>query len=66
MTLLKLIAFALLIGVGPNLLGCTKRLSGDTSYAEANKGFEKQLARAQRSAAIKQLQTETAGGASRP
>jgi hypothetical protein len=66
MSLLKLVAFVLLVGVGLSFLGCTKRLSGDTSYAEANKGFEKQLTRVQRDAATKQLQTQTAGGANRP
>ena len=57
---LKLVAFLLLIGLSANLLGCSKRFAGDTSFAQANKSFDKQLSGDQRKATIKQLQTETA------
>jgi len=58
MSILKLTAIVLLIGGG--FVGCTKKVSGDTSFKEANKAFEKQLTRAQRENAIKNLQKETA------
>ena len=51
----------MLIVAGPELMGCAKTPSGDTSFNEAKKGFGKELSPAQRKAAIKQLQTETAG-----
>jgi hypothetical protein len=60
MAILKLAPLALLIVVGPQLLGCSKKLAGDTSFTEAKKGFDKELSPDQRQAAIKQLQTETA------
>jgi hypothetical protein len=48
-------------GVGLNLSCCSKKpLPGDTSFSEANKGFQKELTPEQRKAAIKNLQTETA------
>jgi hypothetical protein len=62
----KLALFILLTGLGLNLSNCSKRLPGDTTFTEAKKGFHKELTPDQRKAAIKQLQTETAGGASRP
>jgi hypothetical protein len=61
MAILKLAHLALLIVVGSPLLGCSKKLAGDTSFAEAKEGFSKELSRDQRKAAIKQLQAETAG-----
>ena len=59
-------ASILLMGVGLNLSSCSKRLPGDTNFTEATKTFEKELTRDQRKTAIKQLQSETAGGANRP
>ena len=61
MAILRLAPFVLLIVAGPELMGCAKTPSGDTSFNEAKKGFGKELSPAQRKAAIKQLQTETAG-----
>ena len=61
----RLTIFVLLTVVGPNLSGCTKKLDGNTSFNEARKGFQKELTTDQRKAAIKDLQTETAGGASK-
>jgi hypothetical protein len=60
MTILRLAPLVFLIAAGPSLMGCSKP-SGDTSFTEAKKGFEKELSPQQRKAAIKQLQTETAG-----
>ena len=62
----KLAAFVLLMGVGLNLLGCSERPHGDATFKEVSKGFKKELTKEQREAAIKQLQTETAGDASKP
>jgi hypothetical protein len=57
----RLAIFVLLLGVGLNLSSCSKKpLPGDTSFSEANKGFQKELTPEQRKAAIKKLQTETA------
>jgi hypothetical protein len=57
----RLAIFVLLLGVGLNLSCCSKKpLPGDTSFSEANKGFQKELTPEQRKAAIKNLQTETA------
>jgi hypothetical protein len=43
-------------------LACSKKpLPGDASFIQAKKGFEKELTPDQRKAAIKQLQTQTAG-----
>ena len=61
MAILKAAPILLLfVFAGPELLGCDKKLSGDTSFKEANKRFETELTRDQRKTAIKQLQTETA------
>ena len=58
MTILRVAWLVLLIV--PGLLSCSKP-SSDTSFKEAQKGFEKELSSDQRKAAIKQLQGETAG-----
>jgi hypothetical protein len=51
-----------LISVAGLNLACSKKpLPGNTSFIQAKKGFEKELTPDQRKAAIKQLQTETAG-----
>jgi hypothetical protein len=50
----------LIIVANPELIGCSKATE-NTSFAEASKGFEKELTPDQRTAAIKQLPTETAG-----
>jgi hypothetical protein len=60
MAILRLPSLVLLIAVGLSPTGCTKP-SGDTSFTQAKKGFEKELTPQQRKAVIKQLQTETAG-----
>jgi hypothetical protein len=66
-SMLRLATFVMLLGVGLNLSCCSeKRSYGDTSFAKEKRGFEKELTPNQRKAAIKQLQTETAGGASKP
>ena len=57
----RITTFVLLLGVGLILLNCTKKIDGNTSFKEATKGFQKELSSDQRKAAIKQLQTETAG-----
>ena len=56
----RITAFVLLLGVGLNLLSCTKKIDGNTSFNEAQKGFQKELSSDQRKAAIKELQGETA------
>ncbi len=56
----RITAFVLFLGVGLNLLSCAKKIDGNTSFNEAQKGFEKELSSDQRKAAIKQLQGETA------
>jgi hypothetical protein len=61
MFILRLTPLVLLILAAPALMGCSKKLSGDTSFTQAKKGFEKELSPGERKAAIKQLQTETAG-----
>ena len=61
----RLTTFVLLLGVGLNLLSCTKKLDGNTSFKEATKGFQKELTKDQRKAAIEQLQTETTSGPSK-
>jgi hypothetical protein len=61
----RLTTFVLLLGIGLNVPSCTKKLDGNTSFTEANKGFQKELNKDQRKAAIEQLQTETAGGTSK-
>jgi len=61
MTLLQLTVFLLLLGASTNLLGCSKKLPGDTSFTQAKKGFERELTPDQRKAAIKKLQAETSG-----
>jgi hypothetical protein len=60
MAILRLAPLVLLIVAGAALMGCSKNLSGP-SFTEAKKGFEKELSPDQRKAAMKQLQTETAG-----
>jgi hypothetical protein len=51
-----------LISVAGLNLACSKEpLPGNTPFIQAKKGFEKELTPDQRKAAIKQLQTETAG-----
>jgi hypothetical protein len=60
MVIFRLAPLVLLIAVSASLMGCSKP-SGDTSFTQAKKGFEKELSPQQRKAAIKQLQTETAG-----
>ena len=57
----RITTFVLLLGVGLNLLSCTKKIDGNTSFREATKGFQKELTKDQRKSAIEQLQTETAG-----
>ena len=47
----------LLLGTGL-VPSCTKKLDGNTSFKEATKGFQKELTKDQRKAAIEQLQTE--------
>jgi hypothetical protein len=61
----RLTTFVLLVGIGLNLPSCTKKLDGNTSFKEATKGFQKELTKDQRKAAIEQLQTETSRGASK-
>ena len=56
----RITAFVLFLGVGLNLLSCTKKIDGNTSFNEAQKGFQKELSSDQREAAIKELQGETA------
>ena len=60
MAILRVTLLVLLIVASPELMGCSKA-TDDTSFSEASKGFEKELTPDQRKAAIKQLQTETAG-----
>jgi RES domain-containing protein len=55
----------LLGGAGLLVPSCTKKLDGNTSFNEASKGFQKELTKDQRKAAIEQLQTETSRGASK-
>ena len=57
----RITAFVLLLAAGLNLLNCTKKIDGNTSFREATKGFQKELTKDQRKSAIEQLQTETAG-----
>jgi hypothetical protein len=58
----RVLSVSLLISVAAFNLACSKKpLPGDTSFIRAKKGFEKELTPDQRKAAIKQLQTETAG-----
>jgi hypothetical protein len=57
----KMTTFILVLGLGLSLLNCTKKLEGNTSFDAAHKGFQNELTPDQRKAAIKQLQTETAG-----
>ena len=64
--LAKLATLVLTMAIGLNLVACSKGLPGDTTFKEATKRFEKEMTKDQRKAAIKQLQTETEGGASRP
>ena len=54
----------LLLGTGL-VPSCTKKLDGNTSFKEATKGFQKELTKDQRKAAIEQLQTETTSGPSK-
>ena len=56
MAILRLAPLVLLIAAGLSLMGCSKS-SGDTSFAQVKKGFEKELSPQQRKAAIEQLQT---------
>ena len=37
----RITAFVLFLGVGLNLLSCTKKIDGNTSFNEARKGFQK-------------------------
>ena len=60
MAILRLTLLVLIIVANPELMGCSKATDG-TSFTEASKGFEKELTPDQRKAAIKQLQTGTAG-----
>ena len=56
-------ALVLIMAIGLNPVACSKKpLPGDTSFTKAKEGFEKELTRDQRKAAIKQLQTQTTGG----
>ena len=48
----RITAFVLLLGVGLNLLSCTKKIDGNTSFKEATKGFQKELTKDQRKSAI--------------
>jgi hypothetical protein len=55
-----ILAAASLVLVAATGLACSKGpLAGDTTFREANKGFENELTPAERKAAIKGLQTET-------
>ena len=63
--MLRLITFVLLLGTGVSYPSCTKKLDGNTSFKEATKGFQKELTKDQRKAAIEQLQTETTSGPSK-
>ena len=60
MAILRVTLLVLLIVASLELMGCSKA-TDDTSFTEARKGFEKELTPDQQKAAIKQLQTETAG-----
>ena len=62
--MLRLMTFVLLLGTGL-VPSCTKKLDGNTSFKEATKGFQKELTKDQRKAAIEQLQTETTSGPSK-
>jgi len=59
--MLRITTFVLLLGLGLSLPSCAQKLEGNTSFSEAGKGFQKELTTDQRKAAIKDLQTETAG-----
>ena len=61
----RITTFVLLLGAELNLLSCTKKLDGNTSFKEAGKGFQKELSQDERKAAIKELQTETTSAASK-
>ena len=58
MVILKFPVLYLLVAAG-FLPGCAKDLDGNTSFREANKGFENELPAAKRKEAIKALQAET-------
>jgi hypothetical protein len=54
-----LAAASLILTAGLNLACSKAPLAGDTTFREAEKGFENEMTPAQRKAAIKGLQTET-------
>jgi len=53
------IAAASLVLIAGINLACSKPSAGDTTFKEAEKGFEKEMTPAQRKAAIKDLETQT-------
>jgi hypothetical protein len=55
----RITTFILFLGLGLSLLSCAKKIDGNTSFDEAQKGFQKELTTDQRKAAIKDLQTQT-------
>ena len=55
-----LAAFAQIIA-SLGLLSCSERMHGDTTFREANRGFDGELTPEQRKAAIRKLQQETSG-----
>jgi hypothetical protein len=44
------------------LLSCSERIHGDTTFKDANRGFDGELTPEQRKATIRKLQRETAAG----
>ena len=55
-----ILAAASLVLIAGTGLACSKGpLAGDTTFREAEKGFENEMTPAQRKAAIKDLQTQT-------
>ena len=56
----SILAGGLLVLIAGTGVACSKGpLAGDTSFREAEKGFEKEMTPAQRKAAIKGLRAET-------
>ena len=64
MVILKFPVLYLLVAAG-FLPGCAKDLDGNTSFKQANKGFENELPAAKRKEAIKALQAETEAAGAR-
>ena len=59
MVILKLPILFVLVAAGFVPLGCAKNLDGNTTFREAQKGFEKEMPAQQRKQTIKALQAET-------